>query len=108
LLIVFISFSNLYLLYFFSEGYRPLPGLVAIFSMLVVIVLEIVLTIRGAGHLYSYGGAWDAVLDEEEVPIQNTNGSAKSKTKTASGRLGKLGLNHRPILASLLYGPYTN
>jgi solute carrier family 39 (zinc transporter), member 1/2/3 len=66
------------------------------FSALVVVGLEMFLTIRGAGHSHSHGGAWDAVPDEEGEHNQNINGSAQPKPKKTNGRLGKLGLNHRP------------
>lgn len=92
----FTSLSDPCLPHFFSKGYRPLAGLVAMFSALVVVGLEMFLTIRGAGHSHSHGGAWDAVPDGEEEPKLNTNGSAQPKPKKVNGRLGKLGLNHRP------------
>jgi len=92
----FTSLSDPCLPHFFSKGYRPLAGLVAMISALVVVGLEMFLTIRGAGHSHSHGGAWDTVPDEEEEPKHTTNGSAQPKPKKANGRLGKLGLNHRP------------
>ncbi len=81
--------------YFFSTGYHPLAGLIAMFSALVVVGLEMFLTTRGAGHSHSHGGAWDEILDEDEGHNHMSNGSAEPQQK-ANGRLGKLGLNHRP------------
>ncbi|TVY82064.1 Zinc-regulated transporter [Lachnellula suecica] len=92
----FVSLSDPCLPHFFSKGYRPLAGLVAMFSALVVVGLEMVLTIRGAGHSHSHGGDWDAVPDGEEEHNHNTNQLALPKPKKTNGRLGKLGLNHRP------------
>jgi zinc transporter 1/2/3 len=60
------------------------------FSALVVVGLEMFLTTRGAGHSHSHG--WDAVAAEENP---ESTGLAKQQ-KRSGGRLGKLGLNHRP------------
>ncbi|PBP24262.1 zip family zinc transporter [Diplocarpon rosae] len=90
----FSSLTDPCLPFFFSRGYRPLAGLVAMFSALVVAGLEMFLTTRGAGHSHSHGGSWDAVPDREGRH-NHTNGSAKPSKKPL-GRLGKLGLNRRP------------
>ncbi|KAM3067520.1 hypothetical protein ACMFMF_009520 [Clarireedia jacksonii] len=94
----FMSLTQPCLPYFFSDGYRPLAGLIAMFSALVVVGLEMFLTTRGAGHSHSHGGAWGAVPEEEEgenAPAQR-NGTVKTKAKKSNGRIGKLGVNHRP------------
>jgi zinc transporter 1/2/3 len=80
--------------YFFSVGYHPLAGLVAMFSALVVVGLEMFLTTRGAGHSHSHG--WDEVAGEDEGHNHTSNGQTKPPRKKGNGRLGKLGLNHRP------------
>ncbi|APA09919.1 hypothetical protein SS1G_05825 [Sclerotinia sclerotiorum 1980 UF-70] len=91
----FMSLTDPCLPYFFSDGYHPLAGLIAMFSALVVVGLEMFLTTRGAGHSHSHGGNWDIVPGGEDEGMQG-NGSAKRKGKQSNGRLGKLGLNHRP------------
>ncbi|THV49747.1 hypothetical protein BGAL_0181g00200 [Botrytis galanthina] len=91
----FMSLTDPCLPYFFSDGYHPLAGLIAMFSALVVVGLEMFLTTRGAGHSHSHGGNWDVVPGGENEGAQG-NGSAKKKGKQANGRLGKIGLNHRP------------
>ncbi|TGO29290.1 hypothetical protein BPAE_0016g00120 [Botrytis paeoniae] len=91
----FMSLTDPCLPYFFSDGYHPLAGLVAMFSALVVVGLEMFLTTRGAGHSHSHGGNWDVVPGGENEGAQG-NGSAKKKGKQANGRLGKIGLNRRP------------
>ncbi|KAF7953798.1 uncharacterized protein EAE97_001197 [Botrytis byssoidea] len=91
----FMSLTDPCLPYFFSDGYHPLAGLIAMFSALVVVGLEMFLTTRGAGHSHSHGGAWDVVPGGENEGAQG-NGSAKKKGKQANGRLGKIGLNRRP------------
>ncbi|CZT40245.1 related to low affininty zinc transporter [Rhynchosporium secalis] len=93
----FISLTDPCLPAFFNEGYNALAGLVAMFSALIVVGLEMFLTIRGAGHSHSHGGSWDAVSVGEDghshSKISGSKGAPKAK---ANGRLGKLGLNHRP------------
>lgn len=91
----FMSLTDPCLPYFFSDGYHPLAGLIAMFSALVVVGLEMFLTTRGAGHSHSHGGNWDIVPGGEDEGMQG-NGSAKRKGKQSNGRLDKLGLNHRP------------
>ena len=82
---------------FFSATYTPLAGLVAMFSALVVVGLEMFLTTRGAGHSHSHGPAWDAIPDgEEEVDEHRPNGHFEQPLRKKNGRLGKLGMNHRP------------
>lgn len=68
------------------------------FSALVVVGLEMFLTTRGAGHSHSHGVAWDAVADDDHAHnhSSNGNGSAEAQRKKPNGRLGKIGLNHRP------------
>lgn len=92
----FVSLTDPCLPYFFSVGYHPLAGLIAMFSALVVVGLEMFLTTRGAGHSHSHGGAWDSVPDgDEEGHTHNTNGPVEPPRQFANGRLGKLGLNNR-------------
>ncbi|KAL2150912.1 hypothetical protein VTH82DRAFT_6010 [Thermothelomyces myriococcoides] len=48
----------------FNEGYRPLAGLVAMVSALVVVALESYLTTRGAGHTHSHH-TWEEVDSDD-------------------------------------------
>lgn len=50
----FMSLTDPCLPYVFSEGYKPLAGLVAMTAALVVVALESYLTTRGAGHSHSH------------------------------------------------------
>jgi zinc transporter 1/2/3 len=86
----FVSLTDPCLPDFFSKQYRPLAGLIAMFSALIVVGLEMFLTVRGAGHSHSHD--WDAIEDEDSHK-HSGNGSAKPSKKKANGRLGKLGLN---------------
>ena len=58
----FNSLTDPCLPYAFSKGYKPLAGLIAMVSAMVVVVVESILTVRGAGHSHSHH-LWD---DEEE------------------------------------------
>ncbi|KAI9648531.1 hypothetical protein NHQ30_003166 [Ciborinia camelliae] len=91
----FMSLTDPCLPFFFSHGYHPLAGLIAMFSALVVVGLEMFLTTRGAGHSHSHGGNWDAVPGGEDEGVQ-VNGTTKKKGKQTNGRLKKMGLNRRP------------
>lgn len=88
----FVSLTDPCLPHFFSEGYHPLAGLIAMISALVVVGLEMFLTTRGAGHSHSH--EWNVVLDGEDQG-HATNGSANAVRKT-NGRIGKLGFHRRP------------
>ncbi|KAK4129825.1 Zinc/iron permease [Parathielavia appendiculata] len=50
----FTSLTDPCLPHFFSKGYKPLAGLVAMVSALVVVALESYLTTRGASHSHSH------------------------------------------------------
>lgn len=56
----FESLTDPCLPYFFSKGYKPLPGLIGLVSAIVVVGVESYLTARGAGHSHSHShAAWD-------------------------------------------------
>jgi len=50
----FVSLTDPCLPHVFSKGYRPLAGLIAMVSALVVVALESYLTTRGASHSHSH------------------------------------------------------
>lgn len=56
----FASLNDPCLPFFFSQGYKPLPGLIAMMSALVVVSMESYLTTRGAGHSHAHHTAWEA------------------------------------------------
>lgn len=69
------------------------------FSAFVVVGLEMFLTTRGARHSHSHGEDWDQLPGDEvdaHSHSNNANGSTKSITKKANGKLGKLGVNRQP------------
>lgn len=117
----FVSLGDPCLPHFFSDGYRPLPGLIGMFSVLVVVALEMFLTTRGARHSHSHGGDWDAIPEEDtargdgdnwehgadEESHSHThmrgqaltnlpNGSLTVPNRTNGSNMGRLGRNHRP------------
>lgn len=57
----FESLTDPCLPHFFSKGYTPLPGLIAMVSAIIVVGVESYLTARGAGHSHSHGhhGMWE-------------------------------------------------
>lgn len=61
----FESLTDPCLPYFFSKGYKPLPGLIGLVSAIIVVGVESYLTARGAGHSHSHShGMWDEHEDE--------------------------------------------
>ncbi|EPE24709.1 hypothetical protein GLAREA_08562 [Glarea lozoyensis ATCC 20868] len=92
----FTSLTDPCLPFFFSDRYPPLAGLIAMFSALIVVGIEMFLTTRGAGHSHSHGESWESVSDSEGHNPGHTNGNASRKQKKPNGRMGRLGLNHRP------------
>lgn len=70
-----------------------MAGLVAMFSALIVVGLEMFLTTRGAGHSHSHGEEWDALPNDDRHRV---NGAAKTLRKVSNGKARKLGLNGRP------------
>ncbi|KAI3391509.1 hypothetical protein diail_7207 [Diaporthe ilicicola] len=70
----FQSLNDPCLPYFFSEGYRPLPGLIAMVSAMVVVAMESYLTTRGAGHSHSHMWEDDESDDERGAPHGQNGG----------------------------------
>ncbi|KAG9258142.1 ZIP zinc transporter-domain-containing protein [Emericellopsis atlantica] len=69
----FESLTDPCLPYFFSEGYTPLPGFVAMISAIVVTGVESFLTARGAGHSHTHShDFWDGSDNESttHIPMQ--------------------------------------
>ncbi|KAF4963825.1 hypothetical protein FSARC_8185 [Fusarium sarcochroum] len=66
---------------FFSKGYTPLPGLVAMVSAIIVVGIESYLTARGAGHSHSHKhGYFDSDDEQEsELPMMDTAGLSERR-----------------------------
>ncbi|KAK3329293.1 Zinc/iron permease [Apodospora peruviana] len=61
----FTSLTDPCLPHAFSKGYRPLAGLIAMVSALVVVALESYLTTRGASHSHSHH-IWEELDDDDD------------------------------------------
>lgn len=70
----FTSLTDPCLPFFFSEGYKPLPGLIAMASALVVVSMESYLTTRGAGHSHSHHVEWDGGDESGQETEEILNG----------------------------------
>ncbi|OBT43324.1 hypothetical protein VE00_06868 [Pseudogymnoascus sp. WSF 3629] len=55
----FVSLTNPCLPWFFNTGYRPLAGVIAMTSALVVVGLEMFLRTRGVAHTHSHLETWE-------------------------------------------------
>lgn len=86
----FESLTDPCLPYFFSEGYTPLPGFIAMVSAIVVVGVESYLTARGAGHSHSHAHHyWDGSEDGEEtsqIPLQETSHAAATLASRRAAR----------------------
>ncbi|KAL2168559.1 hypothetical protein VTG60DRAFT_7164 [Thermothelomyces hinnuleus] len=71
----FTSLTDPCLPHIFSEGYRPLAGLIAMVSAFVVVALESYLTTRGAGHSHSHH-AWEEEDSDDGDTAGNEHGHA--------------------------------
>lgn len=82
----FDSLNDPCLPYFFSEGYRPLPGLIAMAAVLLVVTVESYLTTRGAGHSHSHHHTvWD---DEDADKDAVTSLQEQDNTRSLAARRG--------------------
>ncbi|KAJ5037332.1 uncharacterized protein L3040_007508 [Drepanopeziza brunnea f. sp. 'multigermtubi'] len=92
----FTSLTDPCLPFFFSQGYHPLAGLVAMLSALVVVGLEMFLTTRGAGHSHSHGEAWDTDPDMEDEPHSHAGNGSAEPARRPKNRLRNLIMSRRP------------
>lgn len=84
----FESLTDPCLPYFFSQGYTPLPGFIAMVSAIIVVGVESYLTARGAGHSHSHAhDMWEEGSDDDSHEM---NGLAERRTG-----------NHRPANITL-------
>ncbi|PSR83388.1 Zinc/iron permease [Coniella lustricola] len=93
----FTALTDPCLPYFFSEGYRPLPGLIAMASALIVVSLESYLTTRGAGHSHTHHTEWeegDASSSEDlGAGLNGQNGATRSMGTRRGSRPKDLALD---------------
>lgn len=77
----FESMTDPCLPYFFSKGYTPLPGFIAMTAAIVVVGVESYLTARGAGHSHSHNHSfWDENDESDsDVTLHETTGLAERR-----------------------------
>jgi zinc transporter 1/2/3 len=85
----FVSLTDPCLGYIWRR-YRPMAGLIAMVSALIVVGIEQLLRTRGIGHSHSHGEDWDAVSTEDHEE-HHRNGTTRHAPRKSYG-LGK----HRP------------
>ncbi|KAG5971420.1 hypothetical protein E4U55_001227 [Claviceps digitariae] len=100
----FESLTDPCLPYFFSQGYTPLPGLVAMVSAIMVVGVESYLTARGAGHSHSHAHDFfdhgDSDADGEFQTIALHDQPSMSGGRNRSHRPGDLSLDDQDTEAS--------
>ncbi|KFA72954.1 hypothetical protein S40288_05089 [Stachybotrys chartarum IBT 40288] len=73
---------------FFTKGYPPMPGFVAMVSAIIVVGVESYLSARGAGHSHSHHHVWDeddAGSGDGDVYLQNLNGHTSGIAQRRAG-----------------------
>ncbi|PTB66060.1 Zinc/iron permease [Trichoderma citrinoviride] len=103
----FSSLTDPCLPYFFSKGYTPFPGLIAMVSAIVVVGVESYLTARGAGHSHSHAhDFWDEDEqdDAQELSATAVNGMAGRRGHVAGRRPADLSLNNLEASEGLIAG----
>ncbi|OWT42783.1 ZIP family zinc transporter [Pochonia chlamydosporia 170] len=84
----FQSLTDPCLPYFFSKGYTPLPGFVAMVSAIIVVGVESYLTARGAGHSHSHAHDFfdndesDGDGEFHDVPLHDHPGMSERRTRS--------------------------
>ena len=93
----FQSLTDPCLPYFWSQGYRAMPGLIAMIAVLVVVGTEMFFASRGAGHVHS--SDYDVLpADDTHHTRMNNNTRPAHKKSNSFGRFrqGRLGMNGIP------------
>lgn len=84
----FQSLTDPCLPYFFSKGYTPLPGFVAMVSAIIVVGVESYLTARGAGHSQSHAHHFfdsdesDNDGEFQNIPLNDHPGMSDRRART--------------------------
>jgi hypothetical protein len=101
----FSSLTDPCLPHVFSKGYRPLAGLIAMVSALVVVALESYLTTRGASHSHSHH-VWDEEDSEdgENTPMGDTHVGSSTSRHARRDRRGSIALEDMEATEGLVSG----
>lgn len=106
----FESLTDPCLPYFFSKGYTPLPGFVAMVSAIIVVGVESYLTARGAGHSHSHShgffdhGDSDGDGEFQTVPLHDHHHAGTSGRRKRSHRPNHLSLGDAEASQGLVAG----
>ncbi|KAK7740619.1 hypothetical protein SLS62_011060 [Diatrype stigma] len=96
----FMSLMDPCLPYAFSKGYKPMAGLVAMVSTLVVVAMESYLTTRGAGHSHAHNHEWEPEYESVEEAREEDD-HTKANNSTNGGLAARREHGHRPTNISL-------
>lgn len=104
----FSSLTDPCLPYFFSQGYTPFPGFIAMVSALAVVGVESYLTARGAGHSHSHAhDFWDendeADGDAQELHLAG-EGMASRRSRITGRRPADIHLDDLEATEGLVAG----
>ncbi|KAK4135939.1 Zinc/iron permease [Trichocladium antarcticum] len=97
----FTSLTDPCLPYAFSKGYRPLAGLIAMVSALVVVALESYLSTRGASHSHSH--VWGDE-DSDGVETGNVHAGGFTGRHERRDRAGSIALDDLDATQGLVSG----
>ncbi|KAL5084412.1 hypothetical protein Trisim1_012020 [Trichoderma cf. simile WF8] len=104
----FSSLTDPCLPYFFSQGYTPFPGLIAMVSAIVVVGVESWLTARGAGHSHSHAHEFWDENDEAEGDAQELHmageGLSSRRSHVTGRRPADISLDHLEAAEGLIAG----
>ncbi|KAK5992626.1 Zinc-regulated transporter 2 [Cladobotryum mycophilum] len=81
----FSSLTDPCLPYFFSKGYTPFPGLIAMVSAIMVVGVESYLTARGAGHSHSHAHDFFDENEDEQGDLHHRIANGGLSERRAPG-----------------------
>ncbi|KAJ6442822.1 maintenance of telomere capping protein 1 [Purpureocillium lavendulum] len=108
----FESLTDPCLPHFFSKGYKPLPGLVAMVSAIIVVGVESYLTARGAGHSHSHAHGLFDESDEasssdghfHDVDLNDDNAGSQSVARARGHPPADISLDDMEATQGLVAG----
>jgi len=89
---------------FFSKGYRPLAGLIAMVSAFVVVALESYLSTRGAGHSHSHHAWEEESEDSDEAGNGYTQPGESASQRARRDRPANIALDDLEATEGLVAG----
>jgi zinc transporter 1/2/3 len=92
----FTSLTDPCLAWFWSVGYKPMAGVIAMSSALIVVAIEMFLRTKGAGHSHSHNEPWDPVSTEDEDHDHRMHGANGPPRSIPLRKHGRPAGDHRP------------